>query len=47
MAAKLGISLNSLRNRALRLREKLEVCVQGCVAKRDISNRSNTKGDDV
>jgi DNA-directed RNA polymerase specialized sigma24 family protein len=47
MAANLGISLNSLRNRALRLREKLEVCVQGCVAKRDISNRSSTKGEDV
>ena len=29
MAARLGIGLNALRNRALRLREKLETCLRG------------------
>ncbi|MDR9900991.1 hypothetical protein G7B40_042220 [Aetokthonos hydrillicola Thurmond2011] len=31
MATRLNISLNSLRNRALRLREKLEACVGACL----------------
>lgn len=33
MAGRLEISLNSLRNRALRLREKLESCIDGCMGK--------------
>lgn len=32
MASRLEISLNSLRNRALRLREKLEACIGKCAA---------------
>ena len=45
MAGKAGISLNSLRNRALRLREKLESCVKRCM-ERDVSPfpRTNVKG---
>lgn len=31
LADRLGISLNSLRNRALRLREKLEQCMHSCL----------------
>lgn len=42
MAGELGISLNSLRNRALRLRDKLEKCLAECLA-RDVSPRGNTK----
>ncbi|MBL8233513.1 MAG: sigma-70 family RNA polymerase sigma factor [Bryobacterales bacterium] len=34
MASELGIQLNALRNRALRLRERLEACLQGCLASR-------------
>lgn len=37
MAARLGISMNSLRNRALRLRERLEVCLRSCLDGRDRS----------
>lgn len=42
MADRLGISLNSLRNRALRLRDRLEKCLAECTA-RDVSRRDNTK----
>jgi DNA-directed RNA polymerase specialized sigma24 family protein len=42
MAAELGISLNSLRNRALRLRDRLELCVGRCLD-RDISRSADTK----
>jgi hypothetical protein len=31
LAAQLGIEINALRNRALRLREKLETCVENCL----------------
>ena len=31
LAARLGIEMNALRNRALRLREKLEACVENCL----------------
>lgn len=41
MAAELGISLNSLRNRALRLRDKLEACVAQCLD-RDVSAPGDT-----
>lgn len=46
MAARLGISLNSLRNRALRLRDRLEKCLEEC-AGRDVSSVADTnrKGD--
>jgi len=46
MAGQLGISLNSLRNRALRLREKLEVCMRAC-GERDVSRGSDTEGEDT
>ena len=42
MAQRLGISLNSLRNRALRLRDRLEKCLSEC-AGRDVSPVSDTK----
>ncbi|MBM3767613.1 MAG: hypothetical protein FJW32_19660 [Acidobacteria bacterium] len=42
-AAALGLALNALRNRALRLREKLETCVRGQLL-RDGSAPNNTKG---
>lgn len=42
LAEKMGISLNSLRNRALRLREKLEQCVKER-SLRDTSGFSDTK----
>jgi DNA-directed RNA polymerase specialized sigma24 family protein len=32
LAMKLGVTLNTLRNRALRLREKIENCTRGCLA---------------
>jgi len=44
MAGRLSISLNSLRNRALRLREKLEACVRDCISPRDVSPNSDTEG---
>lgn len=46
MAAEFGIELNALRNRALRLREKLEECVRSCAAAkgRDVSRGSDTSG---
>ena len=31
LAAKLGVPLNALRIRALRIRERLEACVEGCL----------------
>ena len=31
LAARFGIEMNALRNRALRLREKLECCVENCL----------------
>jgi DNA-directed RNA polymerase specialized sigma24 family protein len=43
LAAELGISLNSLRNRALRLRDRLEKCLNDCL-ERDESRRSDTQG---
>lgn len=46
LAGQLGISLNSLRNRALRLREKLELCMRGC-GERDVLPESNTKTEDA
>lgn len=48
-AGKLNISVNSLRNRALRLREKLEDCLRGCLGGggRDTSNASHTEVDDA
>lgn len=42
MAAELGISLNSLRNRALRLRDKLESCIAACM-ERDVSGSGDTQ----
>lgn len=33
MAQEMGVQLNALRNRALRLRERLESCVRGCISK--------------
>lgn len=46
MAAARNISLNSLRNRALRLREKLEAAIQQCLeGNRDASPRRDTKDD--
>lgn len=42
MAAALGISLNSLRNRALRLRERLEKCLMNCSG-RDVLPISDTE----
>lgn len=42
MAARLGVSLNSLRNRALRLRDRLEKCLTECTG-RDVSPGSDTK----
>lgn len=41
MAAQLGISLNSLRNRALRLRDRLEKCLMNCSG-RDVLPLSDT-----
>jgi DNA-directed RNA polymerase specialized sigma24 family protein len=32
-----GIPLGALRNRALRLREKLEACIMSCLSRRDLS----------
>lgn len=45
LAAELGISLNSLRNRALRLRDRLESCVGNCLEddSRDISGFKDTR----
>ncbi|BDC47929.1 hypothetical protein F183_A02450 [Bryobacterales bacterium F-183] len=47
MAADRNISLNSLRNRALRLREKLETSIRQCLEskRRDVSPRRDTKDD--
>lgn len=42
MAERLGISLNSLRNRALRLRDRLEKCLTEC-AGQDVSPATDTK----
>jgi len=42
-AAVLGLALNALRNRALRLREKLEACVRGQLS-RDESGQGPTIG---
>jgi DNA-directed RNA polymerase specialized sigma24 family protein len=44
MAAELGLTLNALRNRALRARERLERCVQDCLtADRDVSAFGGTE----
>lgn len=43
LARELGVSLNSLRNRALRLRERLEKCLNDCL-ERDGSPRRDTQG---
>lgn len=45
LANQLGISLNSLRNRALRLREKLETCLRGH-GRRDVSLNDDTRNED-
>lgn len=37
LAAGLGIPLNALRSRAVRLREKLEACMSGCMRKKGAS----------
>jgi DNA-directed RNA polymerase specialized sigma24 family protein len=37
-----GIPLGALRNRALRLREKLEACITGCLSRRDSSGPTDT-----
>src|SRR5215813_4097428 len=42
LAAALGLASNALRNRALRLRSKLEACVVQCLQKRDRSGDSAT-----
>ncbi len=42
-AAALGLALNALRNRALRLREKLEACVRSQLS-RDESGSNSTMG---
>ena len=42
MADRLGISMNSLRNRALRLRDRLEACLNSCLDGRDTSLLSDT-----
>jgi DNA-directed RNA polymerase specialized sigma24 family protein len=45
IAARLGVSLNTLRNRALRLREKMETCTRDCMAaggSRDASTGEHT-----
>lgn len=50
MAAERKISLNSLRNRALRLREKLEASIRECLAaadRRDVSPDRDTKDENV
>jgi len=48
MAAERNISLNSLRNRALRLREKLEASIRGCLAgNRDASLHRDTENDNA
>jgi DNA-directed RNA polymerase specialized sigma24 family protein len=46
IAAELGLEINALRNRALRLREKLEECVRNCASDRgrDVSRDSDTSG---
>jgi DNA-directed RNA polymerase specialized sigma24 family protein len=46
IAAELGLEINALRNRALRLREKLEECVRNCASDRgrDVSRNSDTSG---
>jgi DNA-directed RNA polymerase specialized sigma24 family protein len=33
MAQQFGLQMNALRNRALRLRDRLEACVRGCLSK--------------
>ncbi len=43
MARERGLNLNALRNRALRLRERLESCVGDCL-ERDVSPPSDTRG---
>lgn len=42
MADRLGISMNSLRNRALRLRDRLEICLNSCLEGRDGSPARDT-----
>lgn len=44
LAREYGIPISALRNRALRLREKLEVCITGCLGGRDGSTGSDTEG---
>jgi len=41
LAAELGVSLNSLRNRALRMRDRLEKCLSECIA------RDGSRGNDT
>lgn len=45
LAGQLGISLNSLRNRALRLRERLEACLRER-SRRDVSVNDDTRSED-
>jgi DNA-directed RNA polymerase specialized sigma24 family protein len=45
LSIKLGITLNTLRNRALRLREKMEICTRDCLggpARRDTPELGHT-----
>jgi DNA-directed RNA polymerase specialized sigma24 family protein len=42
LAKTLGIPLGALRNRALRLRERLEACITACSSRRDLSGRTDT-----
>jgi DNA-directed RNA polymerase specialized sigma24 family protein len=44
LAREQGLSVGALRNRMLRLREKLESCVRGCLARRDRSLGDDTYG---
>ena len=37
-----GIPLGALRNRALRMREKLEECITACLSRRDLSGLADT-----
>jgi DNA-directed RNA polymerase specialized sigma24 family protein len=42
LAREYGIPMGALRNRALRLREKLEGCLTSCLSRRDASGREDT-----
>jgi DNA-directed RNA polymerase specialized sigma24 family protein len=42
LAREYGIPMGALRNRALRLREKLEGCLMSCLSRRDGSGREDT-----